>query len=57
MIVIGALQLSGVATHVDLAGIGETLAALTGGGDSSPAALIGVGAGLIGIRDKMERKA
>lgn len=55
MILVGVLQLAGVSTQINLAGIGEALAALTGGGDSSPAALIGIGAGLIGVRDKMER--
>lgn len=35
--------------------IGKVIAALAGGYDSSAAGLIVLGAGLIGIRDKMER--
>jgi hypothetical protein len=35
--------------------VGRLIAMLAGGGDASPAALIFLGTGLIGIRDKMER--
>lgn len=37
--------------------ITQALTALTGGGDASPAGLIVLGMGLIGIRDKMQREA
>jgi hypothetical protein len=35
--------------------VGSFIAMLSGGGDASPAALIFLGTGLIGIRDRMER--
>lgn len=35
--------------------IGALLAILAGGGDASPAALIALGLGLIGLRDRLER--
>lgn len=37
--------------------LGTVLATLFGGGDASPAGLIVLGLGLIGIRDKLERNA
>lgn len=35
--------------------VSELVSMLSGGGDASPAALIFLGSGLIGIRDKIER--
>lgn len=37
--------------------LGQVVAVLTGGGDASPAGLIALGAGLIGLRDALARGA
>ena len=39
-----------------LSSVGSVVGVLAGSGDSSPAGLIGVGVGLIGLGDKVERK-
>lgn len=54
-ILLGVLRLSGV-EHTAVPELGRTLTMLFGGVDSSPAALIVLGLGLIGIRDKLERQ-
>jgi len=43
------------ATSVPFAELGHLVSLLAGTGDSSSAALIYLGLGLIGVRDKMER--
>ncbi len=43
------------AASAPLSELGQLIAMLTGTGDSSAAALIYLGLGLIGIRDKIER--
>lgn len=52
---LGLLLLTGEFQQLDQ--IARVLAVLLGGGDASPAGLILLGLGLIGVRDKLERLA
>lgn len=52
-ITIGALLLSGAGEWASE--LGRFIAIMAGGQDASPAALFVLGAGLVGIRDKIER--
>lgn len=61
-IALGVLLTTGLPPHLVAENglvlvLAKVLAALGGGGDSSPAGLIFLGAGMIGIRDKLEREA
>lgn len=51
---IGIAMAAGV-QHDSLSTVGQVLSALAGNGDASPASLIVLGLGLIGLRDKLER--
>lgn len=55
-ILIGVAQALGFA-HPSLGVFGQVIAALTGSGDASPAGLILIGAGYVGLRAKLSRMA
>ena len=53
-ITIGAIQLT-CSSCGNMAGAGSVMAALLGSHDGSPVGLIALGAGLVGLRAKMDR--